>query len=222
MVGPGAEATIRFMDRVTAVGEMTVMGTMRGPFFKAGYDTARFRQAKRELLALIVEWAPRVPRQRASAVFGTQPILRDGEALFRPIAGTAHAAQAGVLLRSLAGGLPMEDVAPVTLGAKTSPYPVLFLGTLAELREAAPALAAHPDLADLSEKYPAGDQFAVRFVTEPLPPRRGKEPLPEPGVSLVVVCPTPAAVERALDRLPRVVSRPRGLYSHWLPAHRED
>ena len=131
----------------------------------------------------------------------------------------ALAPQAAAFLAQAAEGLELADPGPAAVEPDDT-YPVLFAGTLAELRETLPKLAQHPDLADLGADYPRAGGYVARVVRrQPAGREKGEEPGEQP-VSLLVLGGDRAGAEKALTTLARVVTPARGLYSHWLPAHR--
>lgn len=211
IVGRGEDATIRFTDRLTGVGLVTQLGRFDGEHFRPGADTWTFRRAKRQLLALIDELAPLAPVQPAAAKHGRHALIREGQAVLRLPEGMPQAQLAAQVLRQAAAPL---EVQITTEAAADQPYPVFFLGSLAELQELLPALADHPDLADLSEHYPLPDQYAIRWLSDP--DHAGDTEAPE---SLVIIAPDDAGIRKAAELFPQVITQPRALYSHWLPAH---
>ena len=210
IVGMQETSIIRFTDRLSAMGMITGMDVAA--------DTARFRLAKRKLLDLVVELADKAPIQKAAADFGLHPLIRDGQSLFEIPASMRHTAAAAEFLQRSAGALAFNPPVPVKLDA-ADPYPVLFVGSLSELKTLLPALAAHPDLADIDVAYPAAGTFAMRFVRKPpsLKKKEKAETMPE---SLVIICGDEAGVDKAVRLLPNVIRQPKSLYSHWLLKHR--
>ncbi len=212
IVGRGEGATIRFVDRMTGVGPVTTMGRFEGQFFKTGANTDAFRTAKQQLLELIDELAPVVPRQAAAANYGLHPLIRDGKCVMTLPEGMTQLAAAQAFLR--------EAAAPLIVSTEPAafdddfPYPLFFIGSLRELQSLVPKLAAHPDLADLDEGYPAAGEYAIRWLAAPANATASPR-----GESLVIVCPDEPGVAKAVSILPRVVTQPRSQYSHWLVDH---
>jgi hypothetical protein len=218
IVGMKESSFIRFVDRTTAVGTVTTMGRMEGNIFKAGYDTTRFRQAKRKLLDLAIELAGKAPTQRAAANFGLHVLIKDGKSQFQIPAGMQHTAGAIGFLQQAAGVLAFDTPDPVQV-ARANPYPYFFFGTRAELKSLMPTLAAHPDLADLSDKHPAKGTYVIRFLRKQ-PNLRKKEKLADMPESMVILFSDEAGAQKARKQLTRVITPPRYLYSHWLLKHR--
>jgi len=217
IVGMREDSLIRFVDRETSVGTVSTMGDFKGRFFRAGYDTDRFREAKRRLLNLIVELAGKVSVQKAAADFGLHPLIRDGRCVYRIPKGMKRTEEAVAFLKAAAGPLAFEKPEPADV-VSLEPYPVFFFGTLEELKSLLPALGMRTELADLSERYPAKGQYVIRFVRRSPNPRL-KEKLEDMPESLLILVADDAGAGKALELLPKVIRQPKFLYSHWLPEH---
>ena len=218
IVGMSDKSLIRFTDRISSVGMVTTMGEYRGKIFKAGYDTARFRQAKRQLLDLVVELSGKVPAQKASADFGLHPLIRDGRCVFALPAGMKRHKEAVAFLKRIAAPLALEEPKPERVDPK-APYPAFFLGTLPELAAMFPVFASRPELADLSDKHPAKGTYAIRFVRR-IPNLRKKERAEDMPESMLILGGDDAGIAKAMALLPNVVTQPKSLYSHWILAHK--
>jgi len=208
IVGPHEDSMIRFVAKVSSVGNCTVM--------EKKYKTIDFRVAKRAMLALCAELAGKLPPQPANVELRQHPLIVDGKCPFVLPEGMASAEAVRAFLIEAAGGLAFDPPAAVQVDPKT-PYPVLFCGTLDELTKQFPALAQHADLADLSDKYPKRGGCALRVIQKPVTKRPKKgEPEPEPVYSMVLVCGDAAGREKAFSHLLKIVRYPKSQYSHWV------
>jgi hypothetical protein len=210
IVGERETSRVRFEEKISGAGLVTSM---------VRHDTAMFRDAKKRLLDLVGELAGQAPVQKAAADFGLHPLIRDGVVQFTLPAGMTLAPQAARFFASAAAGLELAIPEPAAVDGQ-NPYPVFFAGTRAELETLLPALARHPDLADLDASYPRAGGHVVRFLRR-VPDVKKKEIAAEMPVSMVVLGGDEAATERAMTALLNVVTPPRALYSHWLTAHRK-
>ncbi len=211
IVGPHEDSMIRFVDKVSSVGNCTVMDKK--------YKTIDFRLAKRAMLALCAELAGKLPPQPANVELRQHPLIVDGKCPFVLPEGVASAQAVRAFLIEAAGGLAFDPPATVQVDPKT-PYPVLFCGTLDELTKQFRALAQHADLADLSDKYPKPGGYALRVIQKPVTKRPNKgEPEPEPVYSMVLVCGDDAGREKAFRHFLKIARYPKSQYSHWVVKH---
>jgi hypothetical protein len=223
IVGEGDDALIKFTERLTGVGHVTAMGRYHGKVFKPWYDAATMNRAKRQTLELIKELIPKVPVQKAAADFGTKTLIRDGRSIYVLPAGMPGTANAVKFLKKAAAPLKFTRPEPVKIKSGNK-QAMFFFGTVAELRKLLPKRAKESGLADLNKDYPGKGQYVIRFVR---PDRtkannkmyKGKYAKPVYPESLYIICADNAGAEKALNLLPRVVSQPDFLYSHWLKKH---
>ena len=206
LVGMREDSLVRFVDKMSSVGTVTAIDPHP--------DTARFRQLKRALFTLIGDMMPTVPVQKANVQHGLVPLIAAGKSAFTLPAGMKSIAQVQDFLRSAAGVLAFAVPEPAAV-PHDAPYPVLFCGTHADLRELLPTLVEHADLHDLSERYPLPGSYVIRYLREP-----EAKPADEPSrTSLVVIGGDNAGWHKALANLSAVLTTPKTQYSHWLPAH---
>ncbi|MBL7044719.1 MAG: hypothetical protein ISR77_39195 [Pirellulaceae bacterium] len=212
IVGEQEDSLIRFGDTPSRLGTLTTMLTPK--------DIATFRQAKQRLLALIDELADRVPVQKANVMLGNHRLIRDGKPVHRIPADLRFAGKAEQFLHAAADPLAVA-IPDRSQSVHEDPFPIFFCGTLPELKQAFAPLAAHPDLADLSPKYPVKGSYVIRFVTKPSS-QKPNSPVEAQTESLVLVCGDEAGADKALDLLLHVVKAPKTQYSHWISQRMED
>ncbi len=223
IVGESDAALIKFTERLTGVGHVTAMGRYHGRIFKPWYNAATLNCAKLQLLNLVNELTSKIPVQKAAADFGTHPLIRKGRCVYALPDGMPGGASAIEFLRKAAA--PLQFIPPEKVRIKAGDkQAVFFFGTAEELWKLLPHRAGEKGLADIDMKYPARGQYVIRFVR---PDRdkgnnriyKGKYLNPPYPVSMYIICADKAGAEKALDLLPRVISQPDFLYSHWLKDH---
>jgi hypothetical protein len=217
IVGMREDSFIRFSDQASDVGTLTRMGSLTGKAFRP-YRTNQFRMAKQKLLDLIEELSDEVPVQKASASFGLHPLMKDGVSAFRIPEGTRYSDRVCTFLSKAAGNLKHVPPRPEKVDKK-NPYPVFFFGTVAELKTHLPELAAHPDLKDIGENYPAKGNYIIRFVQKPAKGKQEKKLAENAPESMLLLVGDEAGATRAETNLINVITYPRTQYSHWLLKH---
>jgi hypothetical protein len=212
IVGDKKNSIVRFADRVSGVGIVTSI--------ENNPDTAVFRNVKRKLFALIAELKPLVPIQKANVVYARHPLIVNGVSAFSIPRGMRTAPKVEAFLAKVAGGLEFTAPKPEKVDPK-SPYPILFCGTLAELRVFSPELAKNSALAGIDDKYPKQGSYAIRFARKPL--KRGKTKkgakkprLEDQPLSMVVITTTPESEDKVFNLLANIVTQPKSQYTQWL------
>jgi hypothetical protein len=198
-VGSDEKSIIRILDKPSSFGILSEISN--------NPDTFAFRTMKSGLLRLIGEMAKKVPVQKANVLFEKIPLIHDGVPCFK-IAGDI--AQSTDFFKSCAGAL--ESSSPETASAKEE-RDIFFCGTLAQLSSLFPSLAAHPTLADLSKNYPVAGNYVIRTIEFPAD---SKKNLPA-STTILIIGGDEEGTARGLKILSRVLSFPKGQYSHWLP-----
>jgi len=207
VVGTRDDALVRFVDKLSSVGMTTQIDGKP--------DAARLREVKHRLIELVLELGRQVPVQKANVRLRGRDLIVDGASVFQIPEGMTWTARVLKFLSEAASPLEFVAPAPAPVDPK-APYPVFFCGSWNELQKLLPALASHPDLAGVDASYPAPGGYALRFLSKPA--KRAKDAPPSP-VSLVLICPDEAAIDKALTNLSNVLTTPKTQYSHWLPGH---
>jgi len=213
IVGMKEDSLIRFSNRVSGMGMLTLMGSIQGKAFRP-YKTYQFREAKARLLSFIETLAPKVPTQKASALLGLHSLIQEGTPSFIIPERMQYKERAAQFLRDAAKGLECAD--PVFQDPDpNNPYPIFFFGRLEELKKDLPLLASHPDLQDVDEKYPGKGNYLIRFLQKP-PDPKAKAGTAQTLKSMVILVGDEEGATRAEKNLSQVITFPKSQYSHWL------